>query len=145
MAKIKSVKQFKERVDGAFETMKTRDEAKACYDFSREEFKAAEEELCAYAAANPAVFEGRDGVSGWGATESVEYTMSNGTTVERTDGGKLTDVEYLKKLPKRYVRAKLELNKAQIKSEALDDEQLAALGLIRVSTMSMKLKAKSAA
>ena len=145
MAKIKSVKQFKERVDGAFETMKTRDEAKACYDFSREEFKAAEEELCAYAAANPAVFEGRDGVSGWGATESVEYTMSNGTTVERTDGGKLADVEYLKKLPKRYVRAKLELNKAQIKSEALDDEQLAALGLIRVSTMSMKLKAKSAA
>ena len=145
MAKIKSVKQFKERVDGAFETQKTRDEAKACYDFAREEFKAEEEELCAYAAANPAVFEGRDGVSGWGATESVEYTMSNGTTVERTDGGKLTDVEYLKKLPKRYVRAKLELNKAQIKSEALDDEQLAALGLIRVSTMSMKLKAKSAA
>ena len=145
MAKIKSVKQFKERVDGAFETQKTRDEAKACYDFAREEFKAEEEELCAYAAANPSVFEGRDGVSGWGATESVEYTMSNGTTVERTDGGKLTDVEYLKKLPKRYVRAKLELNKAQIKSEALDDEQLAALGLIRVSTMSMKLKAKSAA
>ena len=145
MAKIKSVKQFKERVDGAFETQKTRDEAKACYDFAREEFKAEEEELCAYAAANPAVFEGRDGVSGWGATESVEYTMSNGTTVERTDGGKLTDVEYLKKLPKRYVRAKLELNKAQIKSEALADEQLAALGLIRVSTMSMKLKAKSAA
>ena len=145
MAKIKSIKQFKERVDGAYETMKTRDEAKACYDFAREEFKAEEEELCAYAAANPSVFEGRDGVSGWGATESVEYTMSNGTTVERTDGGKLTDVEYLKKLPKRYVRAKLELNKAQIKSEALDDEQLAALGLIRVSTMSMKLKAKSAA
>ncbi|MBR3925036.1 MAG: hypothetical protein IKJ45_18100, partial [Kiritimatiellae bacterium] len=78
MAKIKSVKQFKERVDGAFETMKTRDEAKACYDFSREEFKAAEEELCAYAAANPAVLEERDSVSGWGATDSMEYTMSNG-------------------------------------------------------------------
>ena len=145
MAKIKSVKQFKERVDGAFETMKTRDEAKACYDFSREEFKAAEEELCAYAAANPAVFEGRDGVSGWGATDEVEYTMSNGNTVERTDGGKLTDVEFLKKLPKKYVRAKLELNKAMIKSEGLDDEALAKLGLVRVSTMSMKLKAKSAA
>ncbi|MBP3405491.1 MAG: hypothetical protein J6N18_05265, partial [Kiritimatiellae bacterium] len=87
MSKIKSVKQFKERVDGAFETMKTRDEAKACYDFAREEFKSAEEELCAYAAANPAVFEGNDGVSGWGATDSVEYTMSNGNTVERTDGG----------------------------------------------------------
>ena len=51
MAKIKSVKQFKERVDGAYETMKTRDEAKACYDFAREEFKNAEDELCAYAAA----------------------------------------------------------------------------------------------
>ena len=85
MAKIKSVKQFKERVNSAFETQNIRDEAKACYDFAREEFKAAEEELCAYAAANPAVFEGRDGVSGWGATESVEYTMSNGTTVERTN------------------------------------------------------------
>ena len=84
--KIKSVKQFKERVDGAFETMKTRDEAKACYDFAREEFKSAEEELCAYAAANPSVFEGRDGVSGWGTTDEVEYTMSNGNTVERTDG-----------------------------------------------------------
>jgi hypothetical protein len=44
MSKIKSVKQFKERVDGAFETMKTRDEAKACYDFAREEFDAADEE-----------------------------------------------------------------------------------------------------
>ena len=145
MSKIKSVKQFKERVNGAFETMKTRDEAKACYDFAREEFKTAEDELCAYAAANPAVFEGRDGVSGWGATDEVEYTMSNGTTVERADGGKLTEVEFLNRLPKKYVRAKLELNKAKIKADSLTDEQLAALGLVRVSTMSMKLKAKSAA
>ena len=145
MSKIKSVKQFKEHVNGAFETMKTRDEAKACYDFSREEFKSAEEELCAYAAANPAVFEGRNGVSGWGATDEVEYTMSNGTTVERADGGKLTEVEFLNRLPKKYVRAKLELNKAKIKADSLTDEQLAALGLVRVSTMSMKLKAKSAA
>ena len=144
MSKIKSVKQFKERVDGAFETMKTRDEAKACYDFSREEFKVAEEELCAYAAANPAVFDGRDGVSGWGATDNVEYTMSNGNTVERTDGGKLTDVEFLKKLPKKYVRAKLELNKAKIKAEGLDDDALAALGLVRITTMSMKLKPRAA-
>ena len=145
MSKIKSVKQFKESVNGAFETMKTRDEAKACYDFAREEFKTAEDELCAYAAANPAVFEGRDGVSGWGATDEVEYTMSNGTTVERADGGKLTEVEFLNRLPKKYVRAKLELNKAKIKADSLTDEQLAALGLVRVSTMSMKLKAKSAA
>jgi len=60
MNKIKSLKQFKERVNGAFETMKTRDEAK-------------------------------------------------------------------------------------IKSEGLDDEALAKLCLVRVSTMNMKLKAKSAA
>ena len=60
MNKIKSVKQFKERVNGAFETMKTRDEAK-------------------------------------------------------------------------------------IKSEGLDDEALAKLCLVRVLTMNMKLKAKSAA
>ena len=64
---------------------------------------------------------------------------------ERTDGGKLTDVEFLKKLPKKYVRAKLELNKAKIKADALDSEALAKLGLVRVTTMSMKLKAKSAA
>ena len=144
MAKIKSIKQFKERVDGAFETQKTRDEAKACYDFAREEFKAAEDELCAYAAANPDVFEGRDGVSGWGTTDEVEYTMSNGTTVERADGGKLTEMEFLKKLPKKYVRAKLELNKAKIKAEGLDDDALAALGLVRITTMSMKLKPRAA-
>ena len=47
MNKIKTTKQFKDGIDAAFETQKTRDEAKACYDFSRDEFKAAEEELCA--------------------------------------------------------------------------------------------------
>ena len=70
--------------------------------------------------------------------------MSNGTTVERTDGGKLTEMEFLKKLPKKYVRAKLELNKAKIKSEGLDDDALAALGLVRITTMSMKLKPRAA-
>ena len=144
MSKIKNTKQFKERVDAAFETQKTRDEAKACYDFSREEFKAQEEELCAYAAANPDVFEGRDGVSGWGQTDSVEYTMTSGTTVERADGGKLTDGDFLKLLPKKYIRVKFELNKAKIKAEGLDDETLAKLGLVRVETMGMKLKAKAA-
>ena len=144
MRKIKSKKQFKEQVDAAFETMKTRDEAKACYDFSRDEYKIAEEELCAYAATNPDVFEGRDGVSGWGATDAVEYTMSNGTCIERADGGKISDGEFLKALPKKYVRVKFELNKATIKAESLDDAALAKLGLVRVSTMSMKLKAKCA-
>ena len=42
MSKIKSTKQFKEQVDAAFATMQTRDEAKACYEFQREEYKAAE-------------------------------------------------------------------------------------------------------
>ena len=143
--KIRSAKQFRDGIDSAFETMKTRDEAKACYDFSREEYKAAEEELCAYAAANPDVFEGRDGASGWGQTDAVEYTMTSGTTVERMDGGKLTDIEFLKSLPKKYVRAKLELNKAKLKADALGDDALAELGLVRVATMGMKLKAKAAA
>ena len=69
--------------------------------------------------------------------------MSSGTTVERADGGKLTDAEFLKGLPKKYIRAKLELNKAKIKADGLDGDALAELGLVRVTTMSMKLKAKS--
>ena len=36
-------------------------------------------------------------------------------------------------------------NMAKIKADALDSEALAKLGLVRVTTMSMKLKAKSAA
>ena len=144
MGKIKNKKQFKASVDSAFETMKTRDEAKACYDFSREEYKNAEDELCEYAAANPEVFDGRDGVSSWGATESVEYTFSCGNSVERADGGKLNDGEFLKKLPKKYVRVKFELNKQKIKSEDLDSAALEKLGLVRVATMSMKLKPKAA-
>ena len=75
--KIKSTRQFKERVDAAFETQKTRDEAKACYDFQREEFKAQEEELCAYAAANPEVFEGRDGVSEEQPVTNVKCKMQS--------------------------------------------------------------------
>ena len=144
MAKIKTAKQFRDGIDAAFETQKTRDEAKACYDFSRDEFKAAEEELCAYAAGHPEVFSGRDGTSGWGATDAVEYVMSNGTAIERADGGKLTDGDFLKSLPKKYIRVKFELNKAKIKADGLDAEALAKLGLVRVETMSLKLKAKAA-
>ena len=144
MAKIKTTKQFKDGIDAAFETQKTRDEAKACYDFSRDEFKAAEEELCAYAAGHTEVFEGQDGTSGWGATESVEYVMSNGSAIERADGGKLTDGDFLKTLPKKYLRVKFELNKAKIKADGLAADALAKLGLVRVETMSLKLKAKAA-
>ena len=145
MAKIKSVKQFKSGIDAAFETMKTRDEAKACYDFAREDYKAQEEELCSFAAANPEVFEGKDGTSGWGATDTVEYTMSSGSTIERADGGKLTDGDFLKELPKKYIRVKFELNKAKIKADGLDAAALEKLGLVRVATMSMKLTPKTAA
>ena len=144
MSKIKNKRQFREGIDSAFETMRTRDEAKACYDFSREEYNAAEEELCKFAAANPEVFEGTDGTSGWGQTDTVEYTMTSGSTVERADGGRLSDAEFLKSLPKKYVRAKLELNKAKIKADGLGDEALAELGLVRVETMGLKLKAKAA-
>jgi len=144
MDKIKSVKQFKAGIDAAFETQKTRDEAKACYDFSRDEYNAAKEVLCAFAAEHSEVFEGRDGVSGWGTTDTVSYTMSNGSSLERTDGGKVTDNEFLEKLPKRYIRVKFELNKAKIKADGLDAEDLAKLGLMRVDTMSMKLVAKKA-
>ena len=87
MGKIKTTKQFKEQVDAAFTTMQTRDEAKACYEFQREEYKTAEAELCAYANDHHEVFEGTDGTSGWGTTDTVEYIMSGGTTVERADGG----------------------------------------------------------
>ena len=137
MSKIKTTKQF----DAAFATMQTRDEAKACYEFQREEYKTAEAELCAYANDHHEVFEGTDGTSGWGATDTVEYVMSGGMTVERADGGKLTD---LKGLPRKYVRVKFELNKAKIKADALDDADLASLGLVRVETLGLKLKAKAA-
>jgi len=144
MARIKSTKQFKEQVDAAFATMQTRDEAKACYEFQREEYKTAEAELCAYASEHREVFEGTEGDSGWGSTDTVEYVMSGGVTVERADGGKLTDREFLKGLPKKYIRVKFELNKAKIKADGLDDADLASLGLVRVGTLGMKLKAKAA-
>ena len=75
--KIKSIRQFKTKVDEAFETKKTRSEAKACYDFSKKEYKSAEEALCAYAAANPDVFEGRSGNSRWGTTPSATPARRN--------------------------------------------------------------------
>ena len=90
------------------------------------------------------MFEGTEGDSGWGSTDTVEYVMSGGVTVERADGGKLTDREFLKGLPRKYVRVKFELNKAKIKADGLDDADLASLGLVRVGTLGMKLKAKAA-
>ena len=125
-------------------TSSSADEAKACYEFQREEYKTAEAELCAYASEHREVFEGTEGDSGWGSTDTVEYVMSGGVTVERADGGKLTDREFLKGLPKKYIRVKFELNKAKIKADGLGDADLASLGLVRVGTLGMKLKAKAA-
>ena len=144
MSKIKNTKQFKEQVNAAFATMQTRDEAKACYEFQREEYKTAEAELCAYASEHREVFEGTEGDSGWGSTDTVEYVMTGGVTVERADGGKLNDREFLAGLPKKYIRVKFELNKAKLKADGLDDADLASLGLVRVGTLGMKLKAKAA-
>ncbi len=143
MAKIKNVKAFKETVDATHELGVTRDEAKACYDFAREEYKNQEEELCAFAAEHPEVFDGNDGVSGWGRTDKVEYTMSKGSTIERI-GKKKIDAAFLATLPKKYLRVKLELNKAKINADKLSAEKLEKLGLIRVSTLSMKLKSSAA-
>ena len=42
------------------------------------------------------------------------------------------------------IDAAFELNKAKIKADGLDAEALAKLGLVRVETMSLKLKAKAA-
>jgi hypothetical protein len=39
---------------------------------------------------------------------------------------------------------KFELNKAKLKADGLDDNALSALGLVRVGTLGMKLKAKAA-
>jgi len=140
MNKIRNRKQFNESIDRAFDTQKTRDEAKACYDFEREEFKTAEAELCAYAAAHgDEVFTGRDAKSGWGATETVAYTITTGSTIERADGGKLSDAAFLEALPKKYLRVKREINKAKLKADGLDADDLAALGLVTVPTSTIRL------
>ncbi len=145
MAKIKSTKQFKQEVDSAFATMQTRDEAKACYEFQRDEFKTAEAELCSYAKEHREVFDGTDGVSGWGSTDTVDYTVSTGRTVERADGGRLNDAAFLKSIPRRYVRVKMELNKAKIKADGLDEKDLAAIGLVSIETTQIKLSRRNAA
>ena len=55
MSKIKNTKQFKEQVDAAFATMQTRDEAKACYDFSRAKSRSG---MCCTANMMPRQYHG---------------------------------------------------------------------------------------
>ena len=47
---VRSNREFSARIDAAFETQKTRDEAKRRYELDRQELKDAESELCDYAA-----------------------------------------------------------------------------------------------
>ena len=147
MAKIKSMKQFREKVDAALETMKTRDEAKACYDFSRDEYAEAEECITAFALENlDQVFPaGHEGDNGEGETEATRYSLRSGRTLARLDGGKLNDQDWLKSLPKKYIRVKFELNKAKIKADGLDDKELKELGLEDVVTHTLTLEEKKGA
>ena len=88
------------------------------------------------------MFNGGDGGrTSEGTTERVRYRMTNGETLERIDGGSLTDKNWLNTLPDEFVRQKPELNRLAIKGAQLDDDTLAELGLKRVSTKNMKLTA----
>ena len=144
MKKIRGMKQFREKVDAALETMKTRDEAKACYDFARDEYAEAEESITAFALENlDQVFPaGHEGDNGEGETEATRYALRGGRTLARLDGGKLGDQDWLKTLPKKYIRVKFELNKAKIKADDLDDDELANLGLEEIATHTLTLEAK---
>ncbi len=140
---IKTIKQFKDGIDAAFETQQARDRFKARYDAAKDEFDTTADDLCAFAATNPDVFDGADSQCGWGATDTVEFTVSGGSTIQRADGGKLNDEAFLKSLPEKYVRTKLELNRTLLNGEGLGEAALAALGLARIPTLKLKLKAKA--
>ncbi len=140
--KIRSTKQFKDGINAAFDTQESRAAAKRqCDDLARD-FDERHETLCKYAAEHPEVFDvGTGGKSHEGATDRVKYKMTPGETLERIDGGALTDRKWLNELPDEYVRQKPELNKYALKGANLTDEQLAELGLRRVETLNMKLTA----
>ena len=144
--KIKSTKAFKAAVDAAFDTQESRDSTKREYDALRKNFDERHDTLCGYAAAHPEVFDpGGDGRSREGATERVRFKMTTGEALERIDGGALTDKAWLNTLPDEFVRQKPELNKLAIKGANLTDEELAALGLCRAETQTMKLTAREVA
>ena len=138
---LKNKKEFAAAIDDMFDTGKERDNAKACYDFARDKYRETEELCCTFAAEHlDEVFpNGHEGENGSGETDRVCYTMTNGRAIERLDGGRPTDQDWLKSLPKKYVRVKLELNKAKIKAVGLNADQLAELGLTSVPTRTMKL------
>ena len=142
MKKIKSTKSFKAAVDETFDVQELRDEKKRQYEDLRKDFDSRHEGLCEYAREHPEVFTGGDGGrTSEGTTKRVRYRMTNGETLERIDGGSLTDKNWLNTLPDEFVRQKPELNRLAIKGAQLDDDTLAELGLKRVSTKNMKLTA----
>ena len=47
---IKTIRQFKDGIDAAFETQQARDRFKARYDAAKDEFDTAADDLCAFAA-----------------------------------------------------------------------------------------------
>ena len=140
--KIRSTKAFKDAVNVAFDTQTNRDRRKHEYDDLSKAFDESHDALCAYALGHPEVFDpGEGGRSRSGSTDRVKYKLTSGETLERIDGGALSDKTWLNSLPDDYVRQKPELNKLAIKGANLTDAQLAELGLRRAETQSMKFTA----
>ena len=140
--KIRSTKAFKDAVNVAFDTQTTRDRRKHEYDDLSKAFDESHDALCEYALGHPEVFDpGEGGRSRSGSTDRVKYKLTSGETLERIDGGALSDKTWLNSLPDDYVRQKPELNKLAIKGANLTDAQLAELGLRRAETQSMKFTA----
>ena len=140
--KIKSTKAFKDAVDAAFDTQESRDAAKRDYDGLRKDFDEKHDALCGYAAQHPEVFDlGESGKSREGKTARVKFKLTSGEALERIDGGSTTDKAWLNSLPDEFVRQKPELNRLAIKGANMSDEELAALGLCRVETLTMKFVA----
>ena len=90
------------------------------------------------------MFDGSDAKGSWGKTEKVAFTVTGGATVERADGGRLTDADILDALSARYVRVKREINKAKLKADGLDATALAKLGLVQVATCTIKITVRVA-
>ena len=141
---IKNKKQFTAQVAVAFQDEKDAKEAKRCYEFAHKRCEATKAELCLFGVAHPdEVFEPGVGKAKCrrGVVDGVEYTMTEGVKLERIDGGDLADEEFVKSLPMKFRRVKLEPAKDAIKAAKLPPERLSKLGLQYVTTHTMKFKA----
>ena len=105
MNRIRSTKAFKDAVDVAFDTQVKRDKRKREYDEQRKAFDERHDALCEYALDHPEVFDpGEGGKSREGSTDRVKYKLTSGETLERIDGGSISDKAWLNSLPDDYVR-----------------------------------------